>query len=758
MSLSGDARLLASGDWNGSVFVWDMTKHSIASSLIGHTQYVGGCLFAPRSHLLATSSWDDTLRLWDASLGRPLVTLKQAQVFNFSPDGNRLAVRLGESELAVAEIAHSDSYQVLNPEMIGNRSHEDTLGDVIRSAPFSPDGQLLAIALEEGIHLYHAKSGTYLGHLQTGSCEEILFDNAGENLISGGVWGYYRWPIQRLQAASKEPGTRGEVIQIGPPELLTPIGLGRHMSKATWLPDLKTLAVIDNSTAQVRLIDMSRPRPAAKPFDSLFSANNYRMTTIAISPDGKWAACGGWKELGISVWDLRARELVRVLSPCDKPESCSFFVRFTPDGKRLISSSLSSTFDYYSWDVGTWERKPLLAERGFAAERAPVFSPDGKVMSLWASHDHVRLIDTASGRKLANLSNQLSLSSTPIGFSPDGTRLIAGTRSKISLLWNLKHIRDQLRSLNVDWDAPPFPDVPTTPPSSMELQVLGRVTQPGEKRKAELAEAEARLEVNPDDVDALMLRGAMLIAQDHDEEAIRVLLRRRSLSRGKDGPDQLFAYVLNRRARFLLSAGPGSSSGSTEEPVDLARKAVELSPQARDYVNTLGIALCRAGRDAEALLYLEDSLARGLEQTDAQDLYFLAIAHHRLGHAEKARIFLSRAMTWHSRRAFVRTFQAEELDRFRTEARERSSLLPPSQPIEQERATHHPPFARPDWTCDRTLHTTPRRSAKECSIAPLAPIVDFRSAKVRPPLAARRFDPTPTCSHEITRPSLSSPP
>ena len=35
------------------------------------------------------------------------------------------------------------------------------------------------------------------------------------------------------------------------------------------------------------------------------------MTTIAISPDGKWAACGGWKELGISIWDLPGRRLVR---------------------------------------------------------------------------------------------------------------------------------------------------------------------------------------------------------------------------------------------------------------------------------------------------------------------------------------------------------------------------------------------------------------------------------------------------------------
>jgi eukaryotic-like serine/threonine-protein kinase len=678
--LSGDARLLATGDWNGSVFVWDMSKQAIASSLVGHTQYVGGCLFAPRSHLLATSSWDDTLRLWDASLGRPLFTMKQAQVFNFSPDGNRLAVRLGESELAIAEVAHPDSYQVLNPEMIGNRTHEDTLGDVIRSATFSPDGQLLAIALQEGIHLYHASLGTYLGHLQTGSCEEILFDHAGENLISGGISGYYRWPIQRLSAASNEAAASRQIIQIGPPELVTPITLGRHMSKATWLPDGKTLAIIDNATAQVRLVDTSQLRPAAKSFDSLHSANNNRMTTIAISPDGKWAACGGWKELGISIWDLPARRLVRLLQPGDKPGTCSFFVRFTPDGKRLISSSLSSTFDYFSWDVGTWERKPLLAEHGFAAERAPVFSPDGKLMSFSASQEQIRLVDSLTGRTLANLSNQLSLSSTPIAFSPDGTRLIAGTRSKIALLWDLKRVRQQLRSMNVDWDAPPFPDVPRTLAPPMELQVLGRVIEASEKRQADLAEADARLEVNPDDVDALMLRGAVLVAQDRDDDAIQVLLRRRSLTRGEDGPDQLLAYVLNRRARTLLFAGPRSSS--TAEPIDLARKAVELSRHARDYVNTLGIALCLAGRDSEALPHLEDSLERGFGQTDAQDLYFLAIAHHRLGHVEEAQSLLSRAISWHSRRGFARKALADELDRFRSEALA-ILALPPSKPIEK---------------------------------------------------------------------------
>ena len=174
-----------------------------------------------------------------------------------------------------------------------------------------------------------------------------------------------------------------------------------------------------------------------------------------------------------------------------------------------------------------------------------------------------------------------------------------------------------------------------------------------------------------------MIRGAVLTAEDHDEEAIRVFGRRRSLADGT-GSDQLFAYVLNRRARFLLGASPDPVS--TRDAVDLGRKAVSLAPQARDYMNTLGIALCRAGRDAEALPYLEESLARGLEQTDGQDLYFLAIVHHRLGHEEEARADLARAMSWHSRRRFARPAQADELDRFRTEAQAILSL-PPAKPI-----------------------------------------------------------------------------
>jgi tetratricopeptide (TPR) repeat protein len=226
--------------------------------------------------------------------------------------------------------------------------------------------------------------------------------------------------------------------------------------------------------------------------------------------------------------------------------------------------------------------------------------------------------------------------------------------------------------------------------------MLGRVAEPNARLDSELADAKARLEVNPDDADAdaLMIRGSVLVARGCDEEAIRVLLRRRSLTRGDDGPDQLLANVLNRRARSLLLADPRSCS--TQTSVELARQAVVLAPQARDYVNTLGIALCRAGRDAEVLPYLEDSLERGHGQTDAQDLYFPAIVHHRLGRAGEARTQLARAIHWHDRHGFVDKSLADELDRFRAEV-QAILALPPSRssgsdPVSRLRTPDLPPW------------------------------------------------------------------
>ena len=124
--------------------------------------------------------------------------------------------------------------------------------------------------------------------------------------------------------------------------------------------------------------------------------------------------------------------------------------------------------------------------------------------------------------------------------------------------------------------------------------------------------------------------------------------------------------ALNDRA-WILATGP-IDQRDPERAVALARRAVELAPGQQMYLNTLGVALYRAGQYAEAISVLERSLAAGKGEFDAFDLFFLAMAHHRLGHADQARACFDRAVRWWGERKNLPAQYIPELTSFRAEA------------------------------------------------------------------------------------------
>ena len=80
------------------------------------------------------------------------------------------------------------------------------------------------------------------------------------------------------------------------------------------------------------------------------------------------------------------------------------------------------------------------------------------------------------------------------------------------------------------------------------------------------------------------------------------------------------------------------------------------------------MVLYRANQYAEAVKVLEKSLATGQGQFDAFDLFFLAMAHHRLGHRDDARRCFDRAVTWMSQPGRLTAEQSTEVAAFRAEA------------------------------------------------------------------------------------------
>jgi uncharacterized protein HemY len=115
-----------------------------------------------------------------------------------------------------------------------------------------------------------------------------------------------------------------------------------------------------------------------------------------------------------------------------------------------------------------------------------------------------------------------------------------------------------------------------------------------------------------------------------------------------------------------------SRPGRPDQPAALvlvAQKAVELAPEFALYRNTLGVVYYRVERYHEATLQLERSLRENQDKTGAFDLYFLAMCHHRLGHAARARECYDQAVRrTENRQGKLPPSWAADLKSFRAEA------------------------------------------------------------------------------------------
>ncbi len=239
----------------------------------------------------------------------------------------------------------------------------------------------------------------------------------------------------------------------------------------------------------------------------------------------------------------------------------------------------------------------------------PAFSPDGKLLAVATGHGTIRLLDPADGREYARLEDPNHFRARFLFFSADGTRLVVPSNDSQSVhLWDLRKIRAGLSELKLDWDAPPYPEAPEASPSPLEVCVMG----------AEL-------------------------------------VGRSSLE-------------LNNRAWHLVTGPPGQRDPA--RALRLIQDAVKLQPENATYLNTLGVAQYRNRLFKDAARTLEKSLAGGKGNSDAFDLFFLAMCHSKLGDRVKARDCFDRAVKWAEAHKDLQANHVEELKAFRAEAEE----------------------------------------------------------------------------------------
>jgi len=195
LAFSPDGRLLAAGDADANLWVWDLSSGLEPDHLLrlDNPPTVPSLSFSPDGHTLAAGSGFGLIRLWDIPAGglvREMQASDNAVVAVYSPDG---------SVLAAGSSGFGPDYAVRlwNPAT-GEILHtlEGHTNDV-QGLAFSPDGQLLASCDGDGFtRLWDAGTGQPLQVLQQDArVYDVAFSPDGTRLATGGsdgliwVWG-----------------------------------------------------------------------------------------------------------------------------------------------------------------------------------------------------------------------------------------------------------------------------------------------------------------------------------------------------------------------------------------------------------------------------------------------------------------------------------------------------------------------------------------------------------------------------------------
>jgi len=107
---SSDGRYLAVGTRGGSsVQLIDTSSWQVIRTFEGHTSWVWSVAFSPDGKLLASGSWDETIKLWEVATGREVRTLEGhtgwINSVAFSPDGKLLASGSNDGTIKLWDIS-----------------------------------------------------------------------------------------------------------------------------------------------------------------------------------------------------------------------------------------------------------------------------------------------------------------------------------------------------------------------------------------------------------------------------------------------------------------------------------------------------------------------------------------------------------------------------------------------------------------------------------------------------------------------------